>query len=59
MALASSPFQLPGYIDPNLISKVKIWAVPRIYNALPAWGFPKQDLRFRAYCLGAPKLLSI
>ncbi len=34
---------------------VKTWAIPRFKNSLPLWCFPKRQLRFKAYCVGAAK----
>ncbi len=40
---------------PELIDKVAVWGIPRLQNALPPWTFKAKDLKFRAYCVGAPK----
>jgi Sulfotransferase domain len=39
----------------DFINKVTIWATPRLHNAIPSWAFQSPNLRFRAYCVGAPK----
>lgn len=39
----------------EFISKLAIWGIPRLQDALPSWAFKAKNLKFRVYCVGAPK----